>query len=73
VLAAGGEMSRMELTHLCALPYDSCFCQFKIGRPGQFSADDSLLPPELIWAIRRHLAESFLRFSAARAHEMASI
>jgi IS5 family transposase len=27
--------------------------------------------PELIWEIQRHLAESFLRISPARAHEMA--
>jgi hypothetical protein len=26
-----------------------------------------------IWAIRRHLAESFLRISAVRAHEMAPV
>jgi len=29
------------------------------------------LPPELIRAIRRHLAELFLRFSPAQVHEMA--
>jgi IS5 family transposase len=32
-----------------------------------------LLPPELIWAIRRHLAQSLLRINPARAHKMASV
>ena len=65
-----GEIGDRLHAVLCAAGYNLRWLLRAIARKG-LGAFFCLLPPELIWAIRRHLAESFLRISAARAQEMA--
>jgi len=67
-----GEIGDRLHAVLCAAGYNLRWLLRAIARKG-LGAFFCLLPPELIWAIRRHLAESFFRISAARAHEMAPI
>ena len=64
-----GEIGDRLHAVLCAAGYNLRWLLRAIARKG-LGAFFCLLPPEIGWAIRRHLAESFLRISAARAHEM---
>jgi len=65
-----GEIGDRLNVVLCAAGYNLRWLLRAIARKG-LGAILWLLPPELVWAIRRHLAESFLRISPARVHEMA--
>jgi len=65
-----GEIGDRLNTMLCAAGYNLRWLLRAIARKG-LGTFFWLLPPELVLAIRRHLAESFSRISPARVHEMA--
>jgi len=65
-----GEIGDRLHAVLCAAGYNLRWLLRAIARKG-LGAFFWLLPPELAWAIRRHLADSFLRISPAQDHEMA--
>ena len=65
-----GEIGDRLHAVLCAAGYNLRWLLRAIARKG-LGAFFWLLPPELVWAIRRHLAQSFLRIGAVRVHEMA--
>jgi hypothetical protein len=67
-----GEIGDRLHAVLCAAGYNLRWLRRVIARKG-LGAFFWLLPPELAWAIRRHLAQSFLRISPARVHEMAPV
>jgi IS5 family transposase len=67
-----GEIGDRLHAVLCTAGYNLRWLLRAIARKG-LGAFFWLLPPELIRAIRRHLAEPFSRISAAGAHQMAPI
>lgn len=69
-LGPRGEIGDRVHAVLCAAGYNLRWLLRAIACKG-LGAFFWLLPPELVWAIWRHLAQSFLRISAAPVHEMA--
>ena len=67
-----GEIGDRLHAVLCAAGYNLRWLFRAIARKG-LGVFFLLLPPELIWAIRRHLSKSFLRISPERVHEMAPV
>jgi len=65
-----GEIGDRLHAVLCAAGYNLRWLLRAIARKG-LGVFLWFLLPELVWAIRIHLLESFSRISPARAHEMA--